>query len=57
MNAYSRKEHLHSSRLSFPFINCFQNCSVKAVIGFYSKLDLGIVKYHFEAEAGETGWE
>ena len=26
--------------------------SVKAGIGFYSKVDLGIVKYHFEQAAG-----
>ena len=25
--------------------------------GLYTKLDLGIVKYHFEVGAGETGWE
>ena len=31
--------------------------SVKAGIGFYAKIDLGIVKYHFEIGAGETGWE
>lgn len=31
--------------------------SVKAGRGFYTKLDLGIVKYHFEIGAGKTGWE
>lgn len=33
--------------------------SIKAGIGFYTKLDLGIVKYHFEigAEAGNFQWE
>lgn len=31
--------------------------SVKAGLGFYTKLDLGIVKYHFELGAGKTGWE
>lgn len=31
--------------------------SVKAGAGFYAKIDLGIVKYHFEMGAGETGWE
>lgn len=31
--------------------------SVKAGVGFYTKLDLGIVKYHFEIGAGKTGWE
>lgn len=32
--------------------------SIKAGIGFYTKLDLGIVKYHFEigAEAGNFQW-
>ena len=32
---------------------------IKAGIGFYTKLDLGIVKYHFEigAEAGNFQWE
>ena len=31
--------------------------SVKAGMGFYAKIDLGIVKYHFEAGAGKDGWE
>lgn len=31
--------------------------SVKAGMGFYTKIDLGIVKYHFEAGAGKNGWE
>ena len=31
--------------------------SAKAGIGFYAKVDLGIVKYHFEVGAGKTGWE
>ena len=31
--------------------------SVKAGKGFYTRIDLGIVKYHFEVGAGETGWE
>lgn len=30
--------------------------SVKPGKGFYTKLDLGIVKYHFELGAGESGW-
>lgn len=25
--------------------------------GFYTKVDLGIVKYHFELGAGESGWQ
>ena len=28
------------------------NCAVIAGIGFYTKTDLGIVKYHFEQAAG-----
>ena len=31
--------------------------SVKAGRGFYTKMDAGIVKYHFEVGAGENGWE
>ena len=31
--------------------------SAKALTGFYSKLDLGIVKYHFEVGAGAEGWK
>ena len=31
--------------------------SEKAGTGFYAKIDLGIVKYHFEAGAGEADWE
>lgn len=30
--------------------------SVKAGTGFYTKIDLGIVKYHFETGAGKAGW-
>lgn len=30
--------------------------SVKAGMGFYAKVDLGIVKYHFEVGAGKDGW-
>lgn len=28
----------------------------KALMAFYSKVDLGIVKYHFEIGAGSNGW-
>jgi nitroreductase len=28
-----------------------------AGLGFYAKVDLGIVKYHFEVGAGKSGWE
>lgn len=31
--------------------------SAKAGKGFYTKLDLGIVKYHFEVGAGEADWK
>ncbi len=31
--------------------------SVKAGIGFYTKLDLGIVKYHFGVGAGKENFE
>ena len=31
--------------------------SAKAKRGFYSKMDLGIVKYHFEAGAGKENFE
>ena len=30
--------------------------SVKAGVGFYAKIDLGIVKYHFETGASDTCW-
>lgn len=29
---------------------------LKPLLGFYTKLDLGIVKYHFEIGAGTEGW-
>ena len=31
--------------------------SAKAKRGFYSKMDLGIVKYHFETGAGKENFE
>lgn len=31
--------------------------SAKAGRGFYTGIDLGIAKYHFEAGAGTTGWK
>jgi hypothetical protein len=33
--------------------------TVKAIpgLGFYTKVDLGIAKYHFEIGAGKSGWE
>ena len=36
----------------FTFALSGNRVSVKAGIGFYTKIDLGIVKYHFEAGAG-----
>ena len=30
--------------------------SAKAGLGFYSKIDLGIAKYHFEAGAGKENF-
>lgn len=41
----------------FQFTLNGKKVSVKAGLGFYTKLDLGIVKYHFELGAGKTGWE
>lgn len=41
----------------FMFMLNGNRVSVKAGRGFYTKLDLGIVKYHFEIGAGKTGWE
>lgn len=40
----------------FTFSLADNRVSVKADMGFYAKIDLGIVKYHFEIGAGETGW-
>ncbi|HAQ40098.1 MAG TPA: nitroreductase [Clostridiales bacterium] len=31
--------------------------SASAGLGFYTKTDLGIAKYHFEIGAGESGWK
>jgi hypothetical protein len=38
------------------YFEFFQDCSVKATSGrgFYTKLDLGIAEYHFEAVTGKT---
>jgi hypothetical protein len=30
---------------------------VTAGSGFYTKVDMGIVKYHFEVGSGKNGWE
>ena len=40
----------------FTFSLTDNRVSVKEGMGFYAKIDLGIVKYHFEIGAGETGW-
>ncbi len=31
--------------------------SVKAGVGLYTKIDLGIAEYHFEMGAGSSGWQ
>lgn len=41
----------------FVFMLKGNRVSVKAGFGFYTKMDLGIVKYHFEVGAGKAGWE
>lgn len=43
----------------FKFYLSGSKVSVKAGVGFYSKVDLGIVKYHFEIAAGKENfvWE
>lgn len=40
----------------FMFILSGNNVSLKAGMGFYTKLDLGIVKYHFEVGAGKENF-
>ena len=43
----------------FVFVRKGNAVSAKAKAGFYSKIDLGIVKYHFELGAGRDNfhWE
>ena len=41
----------------FMFTVSANQVSVKAGMGFYTKLDLGIVKYHFEIGAGKENFE
>lgn len=41
----------------FMFTLSGSKVSVKAGAGFYTKLDLGIVKYHFEAGAGKNNFK
>ena len=43
---------INQQRFQFSFDGT--NASVKATGGFYSKVDLGIVKYHFEIASGKT---
>lgn len=38
----------------FRFTRNGENVTLKAGLGFYVKIDLGIVKYHFEAVTGKT---
>ena len=45
MNQQKFQFHLDGNRVT-----------VKAGRGPYSKVDLGIVKYHFEIGAGHSGW-
>lgn len=40
----------------FQFILNGNRVVAKAGIGFYSKIDLGIVKYHFEIGAGKDNF-
>lgn len=35
---------------------CGDAVKIRALPGPYARIDLGIVRYHFEAGAGETGW-
>ncbi len=37
--------------------NLWRSCPTAAEKGFYTKLDLGIVKYHFEVGAGKDQFE
>lgn len=41
----------------FKFKNENGTVTVKAGVGFYSKIDLGIVKYHFELAAGKDNFK
>lgn len=41
----------------FMFTLSGRKVSAKAGMGFYTKLDLGIVKYHFEIGAGKDNFE
>lgn len=41
----------------FMFTLSGRKVSAKAGMGFYTKLDLGIVKYHFEIGAGKNNFE
>ena len=41
----------------FKFILNGQRVKAVSLGGFYSKVDLGIAKYHFEVGAGRDGWE
>ena len=40
----------------FKFILNGNKVSAKAGLGFYSKIDLGIAKYHFEVAAGKDNF-
>ena len=46
-----------TNQQKFLFTLSDNQVALKAIAGFYAKLDLGIVKYHFEIGAGQTGWQ
>ncbi|MDL2218705.1 nitroreductase family protein [Christensenellaceae bacterium OttesenSCG-928-M15] len=41
----------------FTFVLNNDTVSTSAGSGFYTKVDLGIAKYHFEVGAGDSGWK
>ena len=41
----------------FCFVLKGKRVSVKPGIGFYTKIDMGIAKYHFEIGTGKTRWK
>ena len=55
LDVYKRQTAMNQQKFRFTLNG--NQVSAKAGIGFYAKVDLGIVKYHFEVGAGKTGWE
>lgn len=45
------------NRQKFKFILNGNSVQAKAGSGFYTKIDLGIAKYHFEIGAGKENFE